>query len=148
MGTHYFVEKEKGKIRHRGPVIGAGIGPPIGPQLKSGATEIEVRMCAALLDTGAGSCVINPSLAEALKLPVHAYGNISSASHSNVPAKIYIAALTFPPPLNSSHDFVQFLEAPRDIENHDIIIGRDILAHWHIVFDLDQGRYSISSLVP
>ena len=100
----------------------------------------------ALLDTGAGGCMINPTLAQKLGLPVHAFGKFSSASHSDVPAKIYIGALSFPPPINNIYDSVPFMEAPRDLEHHDIVIGRNVLALWHVVLDFGEGRYSISSL--
>lgn len=56
MGTQYFFEKTKGSISHRGPVIQAGIGPPIRQQLHGGATDVKFELVGALLDTGAGGC--------------------------------------------------------------------------------------------
>lgn len=146
MGTKYLSETEAGKIRLRGPVIEAGISIPIAPQIEGGGDqEIKFRLCSALLDTGAAGCMINPTVAAELDLPVHSFGSFCSVSEDAVPAKMYVCALSFPPPLRSLYDFVPFLEAPRDMPNHDLIIGRDILAHWHIVFDIGVGRYSISA---
>ena len=146
MGTQYFVERERGNILNRGPIIQTGIGAPVGPQIESGANNVEFQMVSALLDTGARGYMINPKLAQFLKLPIHGFGKFSSASESDVVAKICIAALSFPPPLHMTYDFVRFLEAPHNMAKHDLIIGRDIIARWHIVFDIDQGRYSISTI--
>jgi len=148
MGTQYFSEPKPGRIRHRGPVIFVGISKPIGPQMQNGTVEFEALRCTALLDTGAAGCMINPGLAAKLDLPFHSLDTFSSASEENVPTKVYVAALSFPPPLNVGYDFVQIAEAPRDLSNHDMIIGRSIIENWHIVFDIGQGRYSISTLVP
>lgn len=136
-------EPNPGDILTRGPVIQAGICEPIAPQIQSGSTNIQVTPCTALLDTGAGGNMINPSLAASLGLPIHSYTTFSSASANNVPAKVYVLALSFPPPLNVSYDFVQFAEAPFDFPNHALLLGRSILAKWHITFDMGEGKYTI-----
>ena len=146
MGTQYFAQPEPGAILHRGPIIQAGVGKPVSPQLESGVEKIEMHGCRALIDTGAGVCLINPGLAAQLDLPVHSMASYTTASGDDIPANVYVGALSFPPPLSVGYDFVQLMEGQRDLENHDIIIGRSILKNWHIVFDFAVGRYSISTM--
>ncbi|MCH8838530.1 MAG: retropepsin-like domain-containing protein [Candidatus Marinimicrobia bacterium] len=142
MGTQYFRNRPE-IILQRGPVIPVGIGNPV--EITGDQIEMKGELCNALVDTGAHSGMINPSLAKRLNLPVHGFTKFSSASHDDVDAKVYVVSLFFPPPLATVYT-VQLSEAPRDFTNHHLIIGRDIISKWHITFDLNQGRYSISTV--
>lgn len=142
MGTEYFANRPD-VIVGRGPVIRLSIGPPL--TASEGEIHFDGELCTALVDTGARSGMINPSLANKLDLPVHGFTKFSSASEDDVEAKVYVVSLFFPPPLSAVYT-VQLAEAPRDFTSHQLILGRDILATWHMTFDLSVGRYSISTI--
>lgn len=142
MGTQYFKNKPE-LILQRGPVIQVGVGMPV--DLTEGTIDMKGELCGALVDTGAHSGMINPSLAQKLNLPIHGFTKFSSASHDDIDAKVYVVSLFLPPPLGAIYT-VQLAEAPRDFMSHQLIIGRDIISAWHLTIDLGEGRYTISTV--
>jgi predicted aspartyl protease len=137
------------KILERGPVIGAVIALPFDrpqPQEPAQKTPESLHQVSCLLDTGATNCCINPSLAAKLNLPISGYSNSTDASNNTVQGKVRKASLgfIFKNSVIGLIPAVQFFELPQDLANHNIIIGRSLMAKFRsMYFCFKTGEYMI-----
>lgn len=91
----------------------------------------------ALIDTGAFCSVISPKIAEQLKLVQTGFQNVMSVNNEESrPA--YFARLNFN--WGKGKD-LRVVCCP--LRNIDVLIGRDILVHWHITYNGKDGLITI-----
>lgn len=132
-------------IMFRGPVLTVGVTKPVSDPAEVASVQPTVIQVPALLDTGAGRCVINPSLAAELGLETTGFGSMGSASHASVECRQYAVSIWLPPPIGHVFMLVPVLEAPRELEPFRMIVGRDIMAALRITFDFGVGQFTICS---
>lgn len=133
-------------IVFRGPVIKVTISRPIDPTIaqKGEISPPTGPTVGALVDTGASTCMINPSLVKELELKTLGFRKISSASQQQANCRQFAVSLLIPE-LNQILTPVPVIEAPHEMPLHKFIIGRDVMVTWHMTFDLGAGRYTIAS---
>jgi predicted aspartyl protease len=117
------------------------------------ADKIAPRMesVSALLDTGATTTSIDVRLAEKLGLPVWGASKIHTAA-GLVDSVSYLADISFPS-VNlgqmrnlsiSSCELPYSPEKPPALDNFAMLIGRDIMSHWTIVWNGPSSSVFIS----
>ena len=100
---------------------------------------------ASLIDSGASHTCISPSVAQTLKLQARGKKPMSSASHSIVPANVYLVDILLPC-AKAVHPIpdMQVIEwAPAPGSPYQILFGRDILCRGVFTMTPD-GHFSFS----
>ncbi len=126
-------------LANRGPIIIVEITHPMAVVAKMNAEKKvppSVRVN-ALIDTGAGGCIISPKVAADLQLIRTGVANITSVQDEQQrPA--YFAQIMFH---WGKKIEVQVAECP--IKGFDCIIGRNVLMHWHFTYNGSTGQITI-----
>ncbi|HUI92694.1 MAG TPA: retropepsin-like aspartic protease [Chitinivibrionales bacterium] len=139
-----------GVIVARGPVVSCVVGLPIAqPQPQTPTPNIptpDLHPANGLLDTGASNCCINPSLAKSLNLPIAGYRPSTDASGNTT--QCIVRNGCFGLILRNSvvrfFPAVQFIELPKDLPNHTLIIGRNMMVTFRsMYFSFRTGEYMI-----
>lgn len=142
-------------ILARGPVIPVVIGSPFAqPQPQEAVQKPQeaikipddLHQTGALLDTGASNCCINPSLANRLNLPIVGYANSFDASMNQMRSKVRSASIGFILKGTAINMIpaIEISELPKDIPNHNLIIGRSLMAKFRAMyFCFKTGEYMI-----
>jgi predicted aspartyl protease len=95
----------------------------------------------ALIDTGAQSTCIAPSVANALRLPVVGASFVNSVSQRNILVNQYAASVVFP---NNVAVNCKALGISPEIQDVDCLIGRDILSKGVFVYIGETGSFTLS----
>ena len=135
-------------ILNRGPIINVSVGHPLSHPQPEQSHEVpdNLHQTSGLLDTGASNCCINPSLAARLNLPIVGYRNSGDASGHVSRQRVRNACIGFILPNKGIHVIaaVGLTELPNDLQNHNIIIGRDVMSFFRAMyFSLQTGEYMI-----
>ena len=100
-------------------------------------TAVPSRKARALIDTGASSTVISPTIADELNLVHTGYQDVTSV-HNNEERPVYFGFIQFPWGKGAEIAMVSC-----DLRNIECLIGRDILRHWHMSYNGVDGSLVI-----
>jgi len=122
-------------LAHSGPFIDVQITHPrvVQEQFKSQVKQIPIVAVRALIDTGACSSVISPRVADDLGLIHTGYQKVTSVQDEQE-RPVYFGFIIFP---WGSGKEIPIVSCP--IKNVDCLIGRDILMHWHLSYNGQDG---------
>lgn len=132
------------RLRDEGPVLRVRIGNPRGHEDRSrplgeGGTEsVDV---VALVDTGSGRSIIHSEVARRLRLTPVGSVQIDTPSSTDLPAFEHWVRLWFDATTSVE---VKVLEAPLPVARIRALIGRDVLAQGHFVYDGVRGEFSLT----
>ena len=127
-------------LQIRGPMLRVEISHPrkTAKILADKGEKIGIITVDALIDTGAASTIITPDVAEKLKLVQTGFMDVTSVQDTQQ-RPVYFASVRF-----QWGRFKEVSVAACPI-NNDIgcLIGRDILKHWHLVYNGAEGSITI-----
>lgn len=119
-----------------GPIIPVSVTQPkvVSDKLIAENKPVPVVQCRALIDTGACFSVITPKIASDLGLVQTGFQKVTSVNNEeDQPA--YFARIQFNWGKGKE---VQVVTCP--LKGHfDVLIGRDILMHWHFTYNGNDG---------
>jgi predicted aspartyl protease len=127
-----------------GPVVDVrvGVGTSVENALKKAGSPIPPMVSAkGMIDTGATSSVIQPSIVQSLGLQPVGIANISTPSSANVPCNQYLIRVFFP---NNVIAETIAIEAPMQGQQIQCLIGRDILSHGVLVYTGYMNQFTLS----
>ena len=117
--------------------------PPYQPDNPDRPAERETWV-SALIDTGASSCGVDAELAERLRLPVVDHRTVSGIG-GTVEVAIYRVRLRVPELNLQIIDTMPGLYLSAGRQQHRVLIGRDFLRHFTMVYAGRSGSVKISS---
>ena len=101
----------------------------------------------ALLDTGAKRTSVDISVAERLGLQVETWIDVATASGvDRMP--LYEKAMIHAPSIGALRSLNLVGSRLRPEHMHDVLIGRDILADYQLIYDGRTGRVTLSNDAP
>lgn len=126
-------------LQLKGPVLQIIITQPklIAEKLKNKREKVPTIKVNALIDTGAFGSVITPKVVKELKLLQTGVQNVTSVQDKQA-RPVYFALLMFP---WGSWKEVPVVSCP--LEKFDCLIGRDILKHWNMIYNGNDGFITI-----
>jgi hypothetical protein len=127
-----------------GPLLNLGVAPA-GAIATAAQSGTQLQAFPALIDTGATSTCISPTIAQVLQLQARGKAPMSSATHVIVPVNVYLVDL-FLPFGNSGLvvDNRQVLEfAPPASSPFQALLGRDVLCSGILTMSFD-GHFTFS----
>ena len=95
----------------------------------------------ALIDTGAADTAISPAVRERLALDNCDTRMVHEAGRDPYPADIVRVHIAIPELRYSADRLVVALRSVGD--GIDLLLGRDIMAHWGLVLDFTSGKFRI-----
>jgi predicted aspartyl protease len=130
------------------PAILSRIGPFIEPvtithprvaqeYLEEQGRSVPTVSVRALIDTGASFSIVSQQVADELSLAQTGYQNVSSVQDEQL-QPVYYARIIFP---WSSGIEIPIVSCP--LRRFDFLIGRDVLAHWHLTYNGPDGSIVI-----
>lgn len=126
-------------LAHSGPRLKITIAhpPAIQEKLKQEGKDAPQKVVEALIDTGATSCVITPTIADELSLLHTGYINIGSV-HDEQERPVYYGMILFP----WGKAIISSMAAC-NLRGFDCIIGRDVMRHWLLIYSGVHGSLTI-----
>lgn len=97
----------------------------------------------ALIDTGASLCMVDESVIGQLGIPAFGYQNIAGATGSSTQAT-YAASLSFPGTPIPNITFADFVGSPLGQLGILVLIGRNVLSGFVLVYNGPGGHVSLS----
>lgn len=97
----------------------------------------------ALVDTGAGLCAVDESAIHQLGIAPYGFTDISGATGTAIQAT-YPASLSFPGTPIPNITFFDFVGSPLSPLGILVLIGRNVLAQFVLVYDGPGGQVSLS----
>jgi predicted aspartyl protease len=97
----------------------------------------------ALIDTGASMLSIDSSIAQALNLTRRGIVNSHTANGPRQ-CNLYAVSLAFPATALRSYNIMRASEVDLSTQQFKVLIGRDVLANWHIHYNGQTGAVSIA----
>jgi len=97
----------------------------------------------AMVDTGASGLALDNSIIQALNLTRRGLVRVHTASGSRL-ANLYVVSLSFPATELRSYDVVRATEVDLSAQPFKCLIGREIMANWHVHYNGQTGAISIS----
>lgn len=128
-----------------GATLEVGVSPAPAYQSENPARPVERESwVSALIDTGASSCGVDAELAERLGLPVVDHRTVSGIG-GTVEVAIYRVRLRVPALNLQIIDTMPGVYLAAGQQRHRVLIGRDFLRHFTMVYAGRSGSVKISS---
>lgn len=133
-------------LQSSGPILEIQIGMPrdlINVLKETGQPVPNPIKAIALIDTGATSSVVNPTIIQGLKVAPIGRVRINTPSDANVECDMYKLALILPDGVAIESSDV--IEAPLVGQPIQCLLGRDILRHGVLIYNgyMQQITYSV-----
>jgi predicted aspartyl protease len=134
------------RLFNEGIILNVAISPDM---LSLSTMEIEGKEvpqpipCKALVDTGASGLAIDKTIAQKLGLKRNSITENLTANGSRL-APVYLVSLNFPATNLKSYDMLRATEVDLSKQPFQCLIGREIMANWHLHYNGQTGQVSIS----
>lgn len=129
----------------RGPTLKVDLGfdPAYDPSNPRRLAELPVRGAFALIDTGASTSCIDSALAMHLALPIIDQRTCAGISGS-MQVNMHLAQIHVPSLLFTLYGGFAGVDIGSGGQRHDVLIGRDFLRHFRMVYDGPSGGVTLA----
>ncbi|MEM3526666.1 MAG: retropepsin-like aspartic protease [Candidatus Jordarchaeaceae archaeon] len=133
-------------LANNGIILNVAISPDmltVSTMQSLGQAVPQPFLCKALVDTGASGLAIDKSIAVALGLKRQSIATNFTANGAKL-SPVYLVSLNFPGTNLRSYDALRATEVNLANQPFRCLIGREIMANWHMHYNGQTGQVSIS----